>query len=120
MDGKRRKRKVGRMRLIDADAYLESIRPRGISDELWENCEEYKRVMSFPTVETEWIPSGEELPKYRTTVLVTNDKGNVRCGRFRGVEFYGDDGDEYWLFKGNTIEHVLAWMPLPKPFRREV
>lgn len=41
------------MRLIDADAYLESIKPRGISDELWRECKEYKSVMSFPSVQSE-------------------------------------------------------------------
>lgn len=41
------------MRLIDADAYLESIKPRGISDELWKECKEYKSVMSFPPAQPE-------------------------------------------------------------------
>ena len=41
------------MRLIDADAYLESIKPRGISDELWKECKEYKSVMSFASAQPE-------------------------------------------------------------------
>lgn len=43
------------MRLIDADAYLDSIKPRGISDELWKECKEYKSVMSFPSAQSEII-----------------------------------------------------------------
>lgn len=48
-----------------------------------------------------------------------------RCGlllrlgsarEFRGVEFWKEDGDYYWTWKKNTIEHVLAWMPLPEPY----
>ena len=64
-----------------------------------------------------WIPCGEKLPKYGKNVLITNDKGNVSYGRFRGVEFWKEDGDYYWTWKKNTIEHVLAWMPLPEPFK---
>lgn len=43
------------MRLIDADAYLDSIKPRGISDELWKECKEYKSVMSFASAQSEVI-----------------------------------------------------------------
>lgn len=46
------------MRLIDADAYLARMKPRGISDELWEECETYKSVINEPTVEAipiDWI-----------------------------------------------------------------
>lgn len=39
------------MRLIDADAYLELIKPNGISDELWEQSETYLSVMSMQTVD---------------------------------------------------------------------
>lgn len=67
----------------------------------------------------QWIPVTKRLPKYGTTVLITNDKGNVRCGRFRGVEFWKEDGDAYWTFKGNTVEHVFAWMPLPEPYKEK-
>lgn len=66
-----------------------------------------------------WIPCSERLPKYGKIVLITNDKGNVSYGRFRGVEFWKDDGDNFWTWKKNTIEHVLAWMPLPEPWKGE-
>lgn len=41
------------MRTIDADAYLESVKPRGISDELWKESNTYKSVASMPTIEPE-------------------------------------------------------------------
>ena len=66
-----------------------------------------------------WIPCSERLPKYGKTVLITNAKGNVSYGRFRGVEFWEEDGDSCWTWKKNTIEHVLAWMPLPEPYKEE-
>lgn len=74
-------------------------------------------IKALPSVQPpRWIPVSEALPDRGKTVLITNDKGNVRCGRFRGVEFWKDDGDAYWTFKGNTVEHVLAWMALPEPW----
>lgn len=39
------------MRLIDADAYLEQIKPNGISDELWKQSEAYLSVMSTQTMD---------------------------------------------------------------------
>ena len=66
-----------------------------------------------------WIPCKERLPEYGKTVLITNAKGNVSYGRFRGVEFWKEDGDSCWTWKKNTIEHVLAWMPLPEPYKEE-
>ena len=78
-------------------------------------------IMRLPSVQPkqQWIPVMKALPDYGKTVLITNDKGHVRSGRFRGVEFWKDDGNAYWTFKGNTVEHVLAWMPLPEPYEVE-
>lgn len=74
-------------------------------------------ICNLPSVQPQrWIPVSEALPDRGKTVLITNDKGNVRSGRFRGIEFWKDDGGAYWIFKGNTVEHVLAWMPLPEPY----
>ena len=58
-----------------------------------------------------WIPCSERLPNEKEVVLITNDKGNVRFGQFRGTH------GKYWIWKGNTLETVLAWMPLPKPWK---
>ena len=70
--------------------------------------------------QTEWIPCSERLPKMKEIVLITNDKGNVRCGQYRGVGFFSkNDGRPHWIWKGNTLETVVAWMPLPKPYEVE-
>lgn len=61
-----------------------------------------------------WIPCSERLPKKGNTVLITNNRGNVRCGQYRGL--YGDEINEWW-WKKKTIETVLAWMPLPEPYK---
>ena len=71
------------------------------------------------TVErNEWIPCNERLPKKGEVVLITNGKGNVRCGQYRS-EHDVRNGTHYWWWKGKTIESVLAWMPLPEPYKAE-
>ena len=103
------------MRLIDADALKKDL------TRFYDNEVTAKRLIDEqPTIEPmRWIPCSERLPKYGKNVLITNDKGNVSYGRFRGVEFWKEDGDSYWTWKKNTIEHVLAWMPLPEPYKEE-
>ena len=46
------------MRLIDADAYLKKIRPRGIADELWTASEAYLSIMRMPTVDAVQVRHG--------------------------------------------------------------
>lgn len=63
-----------------------------------------------------WIPCSERLPKKGEVVLITNGKGNVRCGQYRS-EHDVRGGTHYWWWKGKTVESVLAWMPLPTPYK---
>lgn len=63
-----------------------------------------------------WIPCSERLPKKGEVVLITNGKGNVRCGQYRS-EYDVRGETHYWWWKGKTVESVLAWMPLPKPYK---
>lgn len=91
------------MRLIDADAYLESIKPRGISDELWKECKEYKSVISFlsaqPEKKTGYIEirvismiDGEDCycSECGANSLLPSDKFCRKCG----VEFIGVRGEQ--------------------------
>lgn len=40
------------MRVIDADALLESMRPKGLEDEAWTECTTYKMIQAAPTIES--------------------------------------------------------------------
>ena len=108
-------------RLIDADALKDDILKsavmiddRGIQTGYEIAIELIKKQ---PTIDAEphWIPCSERLPKIGTNVLITNDKGNVSYGRYRGV-YPIDDDKIWWTWKKNTLENVLAWMPLPEPY----
>lgn len=96
------------MRLIDADALVKDLNTIWFKDR--GNClDVFSCVKEAPTI-AGWIPCSERLPEYREVVLITNDKGNVRYGQFRGTR------GKYWHWKGNTLEEVIAWMPLPPAY----
>lgn len=75
-------------------------------------------LVNAPSAEPEpkWIPVSERLPEEKEMVLITNNKGHVRCGQYQGTF---DDKNYRWWWKHNTLEEVIAWMPLPEPWRGE-
>lgn len=75
---------------------------------------------------SEWIPCSERLPEDGDTFLVTIEYN----GEVIGVDaasyspFYGYidkhwDTFEDWKEDDDTCYHVTAWMPLPKPYKKE-
>ena len=66
-----------------------------------------------------WIPVSERLPENETCVLTTIKIPN-RIARVRSVWYdsgfiHNDNGD---VWKATDME-VLAWIPLPKPYKTE-
>ncbi len=59
-----------------------------------------------------WIPCSERLPKENTEVLMSLEWG-VDIGEYRNGEWHSEWINHY--DDGN----VLAWMPLPKPWKGE-
>ena len=60
--------------------------------------------------QTQWIPCSERLPKIEENpVLVTTDGSN---GDVIDIALYMSDG---W----HKASEVLAWKPLPEPYRKE-
>lgn len=66
-----------------------------------------------------WIPVSEALPKDMDRLLVTivrsDGSKRVRSGDYYKGYFMLDNGD-IW---NETDKEVLAWMPLPEPWRGE-
>lgn len=76
---------------------------------------DYELIKKYEEPKAEWIPCGERLPisdEECHTFLVTDSKGNVIIS-----EFYLSlmDRKPYW---SGMIE-VIAWMPLPEPYKPE-
>lgn len=72
----------------------------------------------------EWIPCSEGLPEevegaeYYDSVIVTLNDGRVAEGCYRNAD------KEWWVdapdgehFSENMTDRVIAWMPLPEPYR---
>lgn len=74
-----------------------------------------------PTVEPQqWVPVTERLPMINTIALITTSKGIVIQ-----VMYFGENmnGHKVWRsFGGEYVywdEEVVAWMPLPEPWKGE-
>lgn len=71
-------------------------------------------VSEFPTIESEprWIPTSKERPPQHQEIWITSDLGDVEL-------VYGKDG--IWLLDEGyyTESEIIAWMPLPSPYRPE-
>jgi len=71
-----------------------------------------------------WIPVTERLPEYLTSVLDMNDymtcKGNGVISILHWCDGWNcclhDDGS---IYRDSEIKGVVAWMPLPEPYKEE-
>ena len=62
-----------------------------------------------------WIPVSERLPEGGIEVLLCDTKGIIYCS-------YKSAYDDYYYYDecGNIIENdIIAWMPLPEPYKAE-
>ena len=68
-------------------------------------------IFDAPEVKTEphWIPVTERLPEYGTQVLAIHKDGDYE------INHVIDEEDGEWFLNG-----VIAWMPLPEPYKEQV
>lgn len=111
------------MRLIDGDALIKAI----IRKEPFNDCarvviaECVEEVRHAPTVEPEpkWIPVRERLPEDEQFVLVTYKTTD----RIHVCQYHEDGSRNQWYSLNDMCRAhnnvVLAWMPLPEPYREE-
>lgn len=111
------------MRLIDADSLVVSLTFSEMAKQ-W-NVQELRAILQIvnemPTIESErkkgrWIPCEERLPEDERRVLCTVQSGEHYCV----VPCIFIQHTRRWLpeVHGNH-DNVLAWMPLPEPYKGE-
>ena len=124
------------MRAIDADALQLAIVEEGKANkrkkytigDIWEltGAEIREVINSQPTIQPEphWIPCSEELPETTDAVLTTYIVNGDRSRRYveESSYYWSDESwcspwDEY-RDVGTSIE-VIAWMPMPAPWKGE-
>ena len=71
--------------------------------------------MAIDALEPKWIPVSERLPDVGQKVLASTNK---TC--FTQV-FKGTSGasNSSWWWEKKTIKHIVAWMPLPDPYKED-
>lgn len=104
------------------DAVEESRRLNHHQDGKAASCHEYehrhfiKILSELPSAEPDWIPCNEKLPEDSYDVLFCTDQKEMFigcCYQYLNGEYDIDDY-EGGIWEGN----VIAWMPLPEPYRR--
>ena len=76
--------------------------------ETWneKTCKQIKEALE----QTTWIPVSERLPEKYTYTLWCASSGYVRSDYFNG---------EFWEDAKKYCYEVVAWMPLPEPYKGE-
>jgi hypothetical protein len=64
-----------------------------------------------------WIPVSERLPEEETDVFICNANGDIAISRGS----YSTEVKDYfiWYTSGWRFGKVIAWMPLPEPYKAE-
>lgn len=112
--GKLQKYKLGEgddMMLVDVDDVADVLTRHVMAREAKEPCGTKGR----------WIPCSERLPHGSCSDLVNvsihDDSGDTPFD-YTSCGWVTTDG-EYWIVDNEINNHVIAWMPLPKPYGGE-
>lgn len=104
-------------KIIDAYALFNQNFPKAdINADHWSNKEKYphwktditgiQTILENAPAVSEWIPVSERLPEKNGYFLTSTVFNDVYCDFWNGYEF-------------ERTEMILAWMPLPEPYKKE-
>lgn len=98
------------MRTIDADKMREEWLDYGENEYVYDTNAVLDSIDNQPTIEPygTWIPCNDDTPVKEGKYIVTTKKGSVYCAK----------GGKYG-FHTDMHTHIIAYMPLPLPYREE-
>ena len=94
--------------LVEYARESENMRKRNAELEVMLNA--YRAI-----AEAKWIPCSERLPEDGTTVITFDSMGDIEFGSYENGKWYwlAEACADYWTRNSG----VLAWMPLPEPYK---
>ena len=95
---------ISRQAAIDAMNQMMINRP--LDSDRWVISDCLNKIVNLPSAQ-QWIPCSERLPDQNGKYLVVGRQKAINILKFDGGRWYGKWG-------------VVAWMPLPSPYREEV
>lgn len=114
------------MMLIDAnemifkygDWYVEEGSEEGFIGTVEQLVEMLQDAQPTAQPEQRWIPVTERLPEYEKEVLTCDNRGGMSVGKlcFSG---FGHADRWYVDYSYDSVDYVVAWMPLPEPYTEE-
>lgn len=112
-------------RLIDGDKLLIEFMDSDLDHLQRDDWKEVIQIVQdAPTIQTYWIPVTERLPEESDDYLCSY---GALTGHFVGIDIYDADKKEFGFYsddeQGNEVWHhvknVVAWMPLPAPYKED-
>lgn len=85
----------------------------------------WQGLIKLPSAEAEWIPCSERLPDAEygegDSMLCCTESGLMYILYWNGGNWCASTGEPYHWVNHKTGWHdkVIAWMPLPKPYRED-
>lgn len=78
-----------------------------------------KVLSEMPPAEPPWIPLSEKSPRGQTQVIISgyDDSGDTPFD-YTAYGWMTRDG-KYWIVDNDIDNFVVAWMPMPRPYRKE-
>lgn len=104
------------MRLIDKQRAIEAMSNVTVLDK-----SAARRILTqLPAIpEQRWIPVTERLPNKQEEVIVSyHDTLGDMSFDYTAPGWITPDG-EYWIVDNEINNYVVAWMPLPEPYKGE-
>ena len=89
------------------------------------NKEDDKEILPSAQPEQRWIPCGERLPEPNLSVLVQLNDDFVDPIQIMTLDISKCEGDFFCFWRTQEMginfdmDDVVAWMPLPEPWKRE-